>query len=99
MSFGLKLLSGKCKGSLNRYIPIIYTPSNSTARVSRHTLSGLHVQIKPNSDPTSLKLYANGFLGTFHNIWSRIPQNIIINGSIKGWLKIKKICFKFLAKA
>ena len=87
MLFAVKMLSGSCKGVLNKFMPTVYTPSSTAARVSRHTLPG--IQIKPVINSKSLAAYRRSFCGALPAIWSTIPQDIIARGEPAGWLKIK----------
>ena len=78
MSFGLRLLSGSCKGVMNKFIPELYTPSNCSVRSSRHTLKG--IQIKPVTDSNSLNVYKFGFHGALPRIWAKLPQQHVSRG-------------------
>ena len=92
--FSLKLLSGSCKGVLNRFVPQLYCPSDLTTRDSRHTLSG--IQVKPVVTAKSLNTTVRGFHGVFPNIWSRLPQKLVTKGQAVGWHKINSRCKKHI---
>ena len=94
MSFGLRLLSGSCKGVMDKFILELYTPSNRSVRSNRHTLEG--IQIKPVTDSNSLNVYKFEFQGALPRIWAKLPQECISRGVQKDWLKIKKNCPKYL---
>ena len=93
-AFALKMMSGSCKGALNEHVPVTYLPQNTSKRTSRHTLQGL--QIKPVTNTKSLNTFRHGFLGALPLIWSKIPQELVLRGQEKEWLKIKKQCIKYL---
>ena len=45
---------------------------------------------------TSLDSFKRSYLGSVHNIWVKIPQDLIRVGSRIGWVKITRRCKNFL---
>ena len=90
ISFALKMMSGSCKGVLNKFTPQHVCPLDSDARHSRHTLSGL--QLEPIVTAKSLNTTVRGFHGVLPDIWSRLPQELVIKGQKTDWLKIQTRC-------
>ena len=66
VAFGLKLLSGSCKGVLNKHIPELCDPSSCPERFSRHALEG--IQIEPVVKSNSLNVFERGFHGSLPHI-------------------------------
>ena len=44
----------------------------------------------------SLDSFKRNYIGSIHNIWSKLPQEFIIQGAKVGWCKITTKCKKFL---
>ena len=96
LKFGFKLLSGSCKGVLNRYIPKLHEPTVRSTRVSRHTLNG--TQVIPVTSTTSLDTFKRGFHGILPNIWSKLPQVLVGKGRTCGWDKVTKRCVNHILR-
>ena len=95
MIFTLKLLNGDGRGVLKKYVPEVkdYSKMKRT-RDSRHAAVGL--QLVSRCEVCSLDGFKRGYIGSIHQIWSKIPQEIIRRGEELGWLRIKKACKSFL---
>ena len=63
----------------------------------RHTLTGLQLSlVNSRTEVTSLDSFKRSYLGSVHNIWVKIPQDLIRVGSRIGWVKITRRCKNFL---
>ena len=43
-----------------------------------------------------LDMYVRSFLGSIHNIWAKLPQDLLIEGRHSKWMRMSKKCKKFL---
>jgi hypothetical protein len=96
VAFALKLLDGAGKGILNKYTPVLTCPLKDGMRPSRHTLSG--IQIQSLLSAKSLDTTVRGFHGVLPDVWSRLPQDLLIKGQRFGWLKIRTRCVNHILK-
>jgi hypothetical protein len=94
VSYGLKMLSGECKGIINSFVPELYEPSECAVRHSRHTLAGIQVRSVVKSN--SIRSYRRGFHGCLPSIWAKLPQSIVAQGRSREWNTIRSRCKKFL---
>ena len=86
------MLSGDVKPGLAQFCPQTISVDSS-----RTNAGGL--QIKPTSVVTSLNLYKRSFYGRLPEIWSKIPQSIVLLGAKVGWIKIQsRVCKVLLGK-
>ena len=60
----------------------------------RHSATG--TQLQSRSKVNSLDSFKRSYLGSIHNIWAKMPQEIIRDGREKGWIKITKRSKEFL---
>ena len=100
MAVNLQLLSGKARGVLAGIVPKLITVECSRFRESTR-VTGL--QMVPHEYLTSRKcmpldIFKRSYLGMRHQIWSKIPQELIEVGKNKGWNKIIKRCKRKLVQ-
>ena len=93
MSFTLKLMDGNGRGVLNAMAPVVVEVPLSKKRC-RHSATG--TQLQSRSKVNSLDSFKRSYLGSIHNIWAKMPQEIIRDGREKGWIKITKRSKEFL---
>ena len=41
-------------------------------------------------------MYKRGFWGVLPGIWSTLPQDLVSGGRVRGWLKIKSRCTRYI---
>ena len=93
--FTLKLLAGGGRGVLNDFVPELIDHSKiKRSRDSRHASTGL--QLISRCKVNSLDAFKRSYIGSIHQIWARLPQDLIRRGEAKGWMKIRKACKAFL---
>ena len=90
-SFTLKLLNGDGRGVLKGVVPEIV---NIPAGRLRHSVLGL--QLVSWAKFNSLNIYKRSYLGSIHEIWSKLPQDMLSIGYDHGWRKITGACKRFL---
>jgi hypothetical protein len=88
--FTLKLLDGKGRGVLKRFVPEFVDQSKLHKHNTKNSSKGL--QLVDRSNHRSLISYDRSYLGSIHKIWKRLPNELVKEGSKQGWLKIKKSC-------
>jgi hypothetical protein len=90
-SFTLKLLNGDGRGVLKGFVPEI---DNIPAGRLRHSVLGL--QLVSWAKFNSLNIYKRSYLGSIHEIWSKLPQDMLNIGYDHDWTKITGACKRFL---
>ena len=86
-------MDGNGRGVLKIMAPEVIDIPTSRKRC-RHTITGL--QLVSRAKVCSLDSFKRSYLGSIHNIWAKIPQDLIRVGSDIGWAKITKRCKNFL---
>jgi len=96
VAFALKLMQGRAKGPLKRFIPALeekLVPDAAHRSVRSKKYGWLFPEYTRHN---SLDVYRRGFWGVLPQIWATIPQELIEHGRCTGWLKIKSTCVKFI---
>ena len=84
VKLAFKLLDGKGRGSLNRFAPSLV---NVQAR-SKHQSSGLQLTMPVVASRYPLECFKRSFFYRMPEIWSKIPQSLIMQCEHSDWLKI-----------
>ena len=77
-------------------------PALHEVKSSRSRAGGLQIMMVPHPRskyPSSIRpldRFRDSYLGIRHEIWAEIPQELIVKGSEKGWLRIIRQCKSFL---
>ena len=50
------------------------------------------LQLADRTNPDSLDLFKDGYLGQIHKIWARLPVSLLEKWEKIGWRKISKDC-------
>ena len=90
----LRLLAGRARGVLKNHIPTLCEPVQLSKKRTRQVLEGKCIKSSVNSK--SLNLYRRSFAGVLPDIWKQMPQDAIMRGCNRGWLKITKCCKKHI---
>ena len=91
IAFTCKLLDGKGRGVLKKFVPQIEYGNGNTR-------SSCGLQLKRRDVHGSLNCFKRSYLGNIHNIWLKIPKDIRELGMAKGWDKHKRIIKKSIGK-
>ena len=94
-SFALKLLNGEVSGPLRNFIPALVHKQDINRRGSTPGLQ-FHDRTDRFEGKFSLGVYKRGFWGAIPTVWSKMPQQWIKEGSVRGWNRIRKKCTKFI---
>ena len=102
VAFALKLMDGQAKGVLKRYIPTVeqrVAPDavHSAVRTKQYGLLMPRYTDRMRGH-CSLDVFKHGVWGKLPEIWATIAQELIVEGSNRGWLKIKSRCVKFITQ-
>ena len=91
-----KLLDGKGRGVLKTLTPSLV----QAAPIHRHNTSTTQkatgLQLVSLHKTNSLDLFRDSYLGSFHKIWTKLPQSLIMTGQKHGWVKITRRAKGFL---
>ena len=100
VAFALKLMAGKTKGILKEFVPTVHdveAPSNVSAAVRSKKYGCLMPRYTDRvKGHASLGMYKRGFWGVLPEIWSTLSQDLVYEGRVRGWLKIKSRCTRYI---
>ena len=93
-SMCFKLLDGGGRGCLDEFKPKLLDRLQLTRKQTRSDCDS-SLQLERAVKSSSMDAYKNSYLGQIKNIWSKIPHQLIDEGSMRGWFKVKKRVVKF----
>ena len=93
VSMILKMLGGDARGALNDFTPdIVQVDQPMRGRKCKKLASASGLQLQKTIKKSSLVSFRRCALGQAHMIWSKLPQELVIEGDMAGWKKIKQRC-------